>query len=467
MLFHTFKFLIFFVLFFAVYWALRRHTWRMRWLLLGSVVFYMSWIPWHICLILFSAGVDYFMAQRIEETQSPRLKRCFLVLSIGTNLGLLMFFKYFNFFLSNVEATLAPLGLSVATLRLDLILPLGISFYTFETISYIVDVYLGKTRAVRSALDYALYIMFFPHLVAGPIVRPYDFLPQLRRPKRFSWQRMQVGAQLFTMGLFKKAIVADHLATLVDPVFAAPGQFSSAAIWLGVLAYAGQIYCDFSGYSDMALGLAHTLGFHLPLNFNMPYFAASITEFWQRWHISLSTWLRDYLYIPLGGNRGGTFLTCRNLMITMLLGGLWHGASWTFLIWGFYHGLLLVLHRLIPWPAWLAHSWTRPLRMATTFLCVAIGWVFFRAISLEAALEILRRMFQPMAGLPLEPVLWATGCTLLALLFSMHLVATLWPVARWRTRIPAPVFGVVLGLLLVTALVLFPATEKAFIYFQF
>lgn len=467
MLFHSFKFLVFFVLFFAIYWAIKPHVWRMRWLLLGSIVFYMSWIPWHISLILFSAGVDYFLAMRIERSDRPGLRKLFLFLSIGTNLGLLLFFKYFNFFLGNLDAALAPMGLSVAALRLDLMLPLGISFYTFETISYIVDVYLGKVHAVRSPLDYALYIMFFPHLIAGPIVRSHDFLPQLRRPKRFSWERMQVGAQLFTLGLFKKAIIADHLATLVDPVFAHPGQFGSASIWLAVLAYAAQIYCDFSGYSDMALGLAHTLGFHLPINFNMPYFAVSITEFWQRWHISLSTWLRDYLYIPLGGNRGSTFQTCRNLMATMLLGGLWHGASWTFLFWGLFHGLLLVVHRLVPWPAWFSQSWTKPLRMATTFFCVAVGWVFFRALTLEAALEILGRMFRPVAGLTLEPVMWMTGIVLLSLIFAAHLLANLWRLDGWRPRIPAPAYGVALGLLLVLALVLYPATEKAFIYFQF
>jgi len=467
MLFHSFKFLVFFVVFFAIYWAIKPHVWRMRWLLLGSIVFYMSWIPWHISLILFSAGVDYFLAMKIERSNRPSLRKLLLLMSIGTNLGLLLFFKYFNFFLSNLDAALAPLGLSVAALRLDLILPLGISFYTFETISYIVDVYQGKVRAVRSPLDYALYIMFFPHLIAGPIVRSHDFLPQLRRPKRFSWERMQVGAQLFTLGLFKKAIIADHLATLVDPVFAQPGLYGSASIWLAVLAYAAQIYCDFSGYSDMALGLAHTLGFHLPINFNMPYFAVNITQFWQRWHISLSTWLRDYLYIPLGGNRGGTLLTCRNLMATMLLGGLWHGASWTFLLWGLYHGLLLVVHRLMPWPAWLSRPWTQPLRMATTFFCVAIGWVFFRALTLEAALEILGRLFRPVAGLTLEPVLWTTGLALLGLILLAHLAATLWRLEGWRPRIPAPVYGMALGLLLVLALVLYPATEKAFIYFQF
>lgn len=467
MLFHSFKFLVFFVVFFAVYWSVKAHVWRMRWLLLGSIVFYMSWIPWHIVLILFSAGVDYFLAMRIEQSRRPQWRKIYLALSISTNLGLLVFFKYFNFFLGNLDAVLTPMGLSVAALRLDLVLPLGISFYTFETISYIVDVYLGKVRAVQSPLEYALYIMFFPHLIAGPIVRSHDFLPQLRRPKRFSWERMQVGAQLFTLGLFKKAIIADHLATLVDPVFAQPGVYSSAAVWLAVLAYAGQIYCDFSGYSDMALGLAHTLGFHLPINFNMPYFAANISEFWQRWHISLSTWLRDYLYIPLGGNRGSRWQTCRNLMITMLLGGLWHGASWTFLFWGFYHGALLVVHRLIPWPQWFSHPWMKPLRVATTFLSVAIGWVFFRAVTWEVAVEILHRLFQTAAGITFDAAGWRVGPLLLGLLFVSHLLGTGFRVERWRPWIPAPAYGVALGLLLVLAFVLFPATEKAFIYFQF
>src|SRR5262245_19119751 len=379
MLFHSFAFFAFFWVVFAVYWILRQHRHRLAWLLFASCVFYMVWNPWLISLILFSASVDFFMAIQLEHIQSPRARRGLLVLSITTNLSLLAFFKYANFFLDSVHGCAGWLGWHYTSPALELILPLGISFYTFETISYIVDVYQGRTKAERSLLDYALYIMFFPHLIAGPIVRPRDFLPQLKLRKLFSYGRFYVGLKLFLLGLVKKAVLADQLAGVVEPVFKDPEAFGSAAVWLAVLCYAMQIYCDFSGYSDMARGIAHTLGYKLPANFNLPYLAANITDFWRRWHISLSSWLRDYLYIPLGGNRNGVAQTYRNLILTMLLGGLWHGASWTFVAWGLYHGVLLALHRVCPRPRWTGHVLLRPFAVAGTFLLVCVGWVFFRA----------------------------------------------------------------------------------------
>ena len=367
MLFPTLIFLAFFAVVFTVYWSLSNPRHRLLWLLFASLYFYASWNLWLITLIVFSASVDYTVALVLERVKTPWKRRALLILSITTNLSLLAFFKYVNFFLDTVYTVQGFFGVTPSRTFLDIVLPLGISFYTFETISYIVDVYQGKVKPVRNPLDYALYIMFFPHLVAGPIVRPRDFLPQIRRKKTWNWDRMQLGLQLFFLGLFKKAVLADHLAAIVDPIFQTPGAYGSSALWLGVLGYAAQIYCDFSGYSDMAIGLAHMLGFHLPANFNMPYFAANIAEFWRRWHISLSRWLRDYLYIPLGGARKGTVAMCRNLILTMLLGGLWHGASWTFIVWGLYHGTLLALHKVIPWPRWLGLPWAKPLCVATTF----------------------------------------------------------------------------------------------------
>src|SRR5262245_46274243 len=282
MLFQTFSFAVFFAAVFAVYWALRRHRHRMAWLLAASFVFYGSWNPWLVALIVFSASVDYATALLLERTAAPGRRRLLLLLSIGTNLGLLAFFKYANFFLESAYALADLLGARGERALYDIVLPLGISFYTFETISYIVDVYQGKVRAVRNPLDYALYIMFFPHLLAGPIVRPREFLPQLRRRKRFSWDRAQLGLQFFLIGLFKKAVLADNVAEVIDPVFKDPAAFGTAAAWLAVVGYAVQVYCDFSGYSDMAVGLAHLLGFHLPANFHLPYFAANIAEFWRR-----------------------------------------------------------------------------------------------------------------------------------------------------------------------------------------
>ena len=379
MLFHSYAFFLLFTITAVVYWSIKDEPKRVLWLVVASIVFYANWNPWLVFLILFTAVFDFFIAQRIEAAVSLRSRKLLLVSSLLVSLSLLAFFKYTNFLIDTGSSLLYWFGFEPPKTMLRIILPLGISFYTFETISYVVDVYLGRIKAERNALNYALFLMFFPHLIAGPIVRPGFFLPQVKRRKFLNWESIQVGARLFLLGLFKKAVIADQIAILVDPVFANPQTCSSATIWAAVLCYAVQIYCDFSGYSDMAIGTAYALGYHLPENFNMPYFSLNIAEFWRRWHMSLATWLRDYLYIPLGGNRHGRLKTYRNLMITMLLGGLWHGAGWTFVFWGFYHGVLLAVHRALPWPSWLDKKVFIPLRWATTFLCVCIGWVFFRA----------------------------------------------------------------------------------------
>ncbi len=343
-----------------------------------------------------------------------------------------------------------------------------------------VDVYRGQTRAERNLANFLLFILFFPHLVAGPIVRASDFLPQIHRHKHFSWVRAQVGVQYLIMGVIKKLAIADRLAQFVDPVFhdPGPGAFKSYAVWVAVIAYAIQIYCDFSGYTDMAIGCAHLLGYRLAINFNMPYLSVNVSEFWRRWHISLSSWLRDYLFIPLGGSRGGGWKTCRNLLIVMTLGGLWHGASWPFVAWGVLHGLFLVAHRGLR-----SLCEARPvlervlqsvpglvLRWSLTLLCVLIAWVFFRAGaeagSFGTAWEVLRRMFVPTGGLgtPLhDSGLWYT----VAFLVVCHVIGSLgwWP---WiQKRLPAPVLGTGYAAALTLALLLAPPAGKAFIYFQF
>jgi alginate O-acetyltransferase complex protein AlgI len=501
--FPTSAFLAYFVTIAAVYWALPRHRWRMVWLLAASCAFYMSWHPWLILLIVASASVDYVVALVLETVAVPWKRRLLLTLSISVNLGLLGFFKYTNFLLDSANSLFCLIGVEYRWPLLDkLLLPLGISFYTFEAISYVVDVYRGRLRPVRSLLDYALFIMFMPHLAAGPIVRPRDFLPQLHRRKRFDWYRGTVGLLIFLVGLFKKAIIADHLAPVLEPIFADPAAWSSSAVWLGTLAFAVQIYCDFSGYSDMAMGLAHLLGFKLPLNFHMPYFAANISEFWRRWHISLSSWLRDYLYIPLGGSRGSSWATYRNLMLTMLLGGLWHGASWTFVFWGGFHGLLLALHRA--WgqlqiadcrlqieksrtgdnvqrgrkqstPASICNLQSAicnlelrsAFKVVLTFLCVCIGWVFFRAQTFGAAATMLARLAWPTAGRHLDFASSLLVAACLALVFAAHLVGTFGNArVLWR-RSPAPVLGGAMAALLLLVLLLFPESTVGFIYFQF
>lgn len=458
----------YFCVVFLVYWSIRTQRRRLLWLLAASCFFYMSWNPWFILLIFASTSVDYLVALQVERTPDPTRRRLLVLLSVAVNLSILAGFKYALFALRTTQTLCTALGIPVAMPTLDVILPLGISFYTFEAISYVVDVYRGKIAAIRSPLDYALYILFFPHLVAGPIVRSGDFVPQLGRHKRFSWLRLQAGIELFVLGLIKKAVIADHLAqAVVDPVFASPGTYGSAALWLATLGYALQIYGDFSGYSDMAIGLAHMLGFKLPANFNMPYFAGNIAEFWRRWHISLSSWLRDYLYVPLGGNRHGTWSTYRNLLLTMALGGLWHGANWTFILWGAYHGMLLALHRACPKPAWFQSLWFRPVAGLTTFLSVCIGWVFFRAQSLTDALTILRGLFAPTAGevLTESSVHLALACA--AVMLLGHLLGTFVRLRRLEQRLQVGVAGAALAAVVIMYFLLLPQDSKGFIYFQF
>ncbi len=468
------QFFAFFVPIFLVYWALPWHRARTALLLGASFYFYASWNPVLALLICASTTIDFFLARGIEASSNPRRRRLLLTINILANLGLLCYFKYVNFFLDSLRQTLAAAGMETALRPLAVILPVGISFYTFEAINYMVDVYRGHVKAERSLPHFMLFILFFPHLVAGPIVRARDFLPQIGRRKRWSWPRLQVGVQFFLMGLFKKLAIADRMAQFVDPVFADPAAFKTGAVWVAVLAYALQIYCDFSGYTDMALGCAHLLGFHLARNFDMPYLATNISEFWRRWHISLSSWLRDYLFIPLGGSRGGTWQTCRNLMITMTLGGLWHGASWTFVAWGLLHGLLLVVHRGVRGfcearPTLDAVLRTPPgmlLRGGLTFLFVCVGWVFFRATTFGTAAEVLRRMFVIEGGR--SSALHSMGMWYTVLFVVLcHVVAATGVWKRVSLRIPAPVLGCAYSLALTFALLLAPPTSKAFIYFQF
>ncbi|HBZ56186.1 MAG TPA: MBOAT family protein [Syntrophobacteraceae bacterium] len=467
MLFHSYAFFLLFTITAVVYWSMKNEPKRVLWLVAASVVFYANWNPWLVFLILFTAAFDFYIAQHIETTTSPPRRKLLLILSLVVSLSLLAFFKYTNFLLDTGWSVLHWFGFQPPRSVLKIVLPLGISFYTFETISYVVDVYLGRIKAERNPLDYALFLMFFPHLIAGPIVRPGHFLPQVKRHKFLNWERVQMGARLFLLGLLKKAVIADQVANLVDPVFANPAACSSGTLWAAVLCYSVQIYCDFSGYSDMAIGAAHALGYHLPENFNMPYFSLNIAEFWRRWHISLSSWLRDYLYIPLGGNRHGTAKTYRNLMITMLLGGLWHGAGWTFVFWGFYHGLLLAVHRAVPWPSWLGKKAFIPFRWATTFLCVCIGWVFFRAQKFSDAWLILRRMFVPTQGIVLPTRVTMLVAAVLALVFAAHVLGKLvnWDRVEQRVAFPLVAATMAVGFLLVQ--ILMPDKGGAFIYFQF
>ena len=473
MLFCSEQFLVFFSLVFLAYWALPWHRARVYLLLVASFYFYASWNRWLALIIGVSTTIDYFVARGMDAAEIPWRRKALMSVTIVANLGLLCYFKYANFFLHSLEETLRAAGSTASLPVLKVILPIGISFYTFEAINYAVDVYRKHVRAERNLAHFMLFITFFPHLVAGPIVRARDFLPQIARPKRWDWARLQVGAQFFLMGLFKKTI-ADRMAIFADPIFADPEQYRTSAIWLGVLAYALQIYCDFSGYTDMALGAAHMLGYKLAQNFNLPYASLNVSEFWRRWHISLSSWLRDYLFIPLGGSRGSNWKTNWNLLITMTLGGLWHGASWTFVAWGVLHGALLIGHR-----QFRSFCQTRPklagllatppgalARMGLTFFTICLAWVFFRATTFAAASTIFQCMFTWHAGKPL-PMSRFSLALLTGVVVVSHALALSGGWKKYSVRIPAPVLGVSYAVVLTLALVLSPDAGKAFIYFQF
>ncbi len=488
MLFCSQQFAFFFAVVWTLYWALpyafRFRCWapgqepwhrgRVYLLLAASFYFYASWNKWLALIICVTTAMDYFVARGMEATTSTRYRRLLLLLSLVVNLGLLVYFKYANFFLRSVEDALNAAGATASLPVLKVILPIGISFYTFEAINYTVDVYRRRVKAEPSLANFMLFITFFPHLVAGPIVRARDFLPQIRRRKRADWVRLQVGVQFFLLGLFKKLAIADRMALYADPVFKEPDLYATHIVWLAVIAYTLQIYCDFSGYTDMALGAAHMLGYHLAKNFDLPYAARNVSEFWHRWHISLSTWLRDYLFIPLGGSRGSRRQTERNLMLTMTLGGLWHGANWTFVVWGILHGAALILHRRFrefvkPRPKLDATLQSPPAALgcvALTLIFVMCGWVFFRAETFTQAATMFHRMFvrQPGRGMPLNE----TGlfCTIGLVVFC-HLLSYFGLWQRFSQRLPAPVLGFSYAVVLTFALLLAPDAGKAFIYFQF
>lgn len=338
----TFAFFLFFVL--SIYFFLS-HRYQNLFLLAASYVFYAWWDYRFLALLLFSTVWDYFLGAALILAPTPARRKLLLILSLVGNLGLLGFFKYFGFFVTSAAHLLELLGFQPHLPVLHILLPAGISFYTFQSMSYVIDLYRGKIAPARSFLDFALALTFFPHLVAGPIQRADTLLRQIELPRLLTWNHFRTGLLLMLLGYFKKCAIADSLAPFVDRIFLHPERCSSFLLLLGLYFFAFQIYADFSGYTDIARGVSRLFGFELVINFNQPYFATSITDFWRRWHISLSTWLRDYLYIPLGGNRHGGLYTYRNLFITMLLGGLWHGASWTFVLWGGLHGLFLSLHK--------------------------------------------------------------------------------------------------------------------------
>jgi len=391
MLFDTPIFIFFLTVVVAGYWCLKFRD-QNRFLLVASYFFY-GWWDWRFLLLMIgSTLIDYFIAIKIADTEDPRVRKGLLVLSLIINFSILGFFKYFNFFADSLAGALSGIGIHASLPVLRIILPPGISFYTFQEVAYIVDVYSGKLPASRSFLDYGLFISLFPHLIAGPIQRPSHLLPQVQKPREWDSEKAFSGLLLILEGLFRKCVIADNCALIANAAFGGSfGKPSLPVALLGMYAFAWQIYGDFSGYSSIARGCAQLMGFHFMVNFRQPYFAESIQDFWRRWHISLSTWLRDYLYIPLGGNRHGERKTYRNLMLTMLLGGLWHGANWTFVIWGGLHGSGLSAERKFrnetDARGGVVWKW---LRRIFIFHVVCLAWIFFRAQSLSAAWAMLK-----------------------------------------------------------------------------
>ncbi len=476
MLFNSLTFFAFFAVVFLLYLALP-HRGQNRWLLAASYLFYGAWDWRCLFLLMFTTTTDFLIGQAIARSSSPRTRKSWVTASAVLDLGILGFFKYFNFFTDSLAVLLESLGFHASFPLLRIILPVGISFYTFQSMSYVIDVYRGVLPPARRWSDVALYVAFFPQLVAGPIERATNLLPQVQQPRIVSDYGIGHGAYLILWGMFQKVFIADNICHMADAAFSQPsGQ--ALAVLLGVYAFAIQIYCDFSGYSNIARGLAMMFGFRLMLNFRNPYFATNPSDFWKRWHISLSTWLRDYLYIPLGGNRDGSARTQRNLMLTMLLGGLWHGAAWTYVAWGFYHGILLVGHRLlekiIP-PAgklnrFLAKGPGRALCMGVFFHLICISWLLFRADSITQAGTMLHTLLTGWANRPDGPALAHQVFTLA--FYGLPLFA----MECWQYRSGDPLVALkaprlvraLLYLALFYGIVIFGENHaQSFIYFQF
>jgi D-alanyl-lipoteichoic acid acyltransferase DltB (MBOAT superfamily) len=481
MSFTTVSFLAFCIVFFTGY-ALLRGRPRAYWLLLASAVFYGSWDARFLALLVGSVFVDFFVALAVARAEGARRKRLLLI-SISFNLGVLAFFKYAGFFVESASELLTKLGVANSAPVLEIVLPVGISFYTFQTLSYTVDVYRRRLPPSRDLLDFALYVMFFPQLVAGPIERAERLLPQMQAVSRAPWRPDPSGLALIALGLFKKIALADGIRSYAD-AFSAPDRAFPAALWFATYAFAFQIYWDFSGYSDVAVGLARLLGVELMSNFRAPYAATGPSDFWRRWHISLSEWLRDYLYIPLGGNRGSALRTQRNLLLTMLLGGLWHGAAWHFVLWGAFHGVLLCAARLLArrspaLQALQSRPWLRPLQTLAFFHVTCLGWALFRAQTLDACIQVWRKLLL-FEGLQLRP--WLAHLRELQELAPISLCFALFACAwllqylqpRSSKDLVAQIWGwpllpraLTVASLAYLAMLLAPLKPPAFIYFQF
>ncbi|WP_431160418.1 MBOAT family O-acyltransferase [Flagellimonas beolgyonensis] len=470
MLFNSLEYLIFLPVVFFLYWFATNKNLRIQnlLLLLSSYVFY-GWWDWRfLSLIIFSSILDYCVGLKLDGTQVDVVRKRWLYVSLISNLGLLAIFKYFNFFAESFSTAMLGLGWKVDNLTLDIILPVGISFYTFQTLSYTLDIYRGKFNATKDWLVFFTYVSFFPQLVAGPIERASHLIPQIEKKRSFNEKWFNEGIFQIFIGLFRKIVIADNLAVYVDTVYGNPDIYGSSTVLIATIFYSFQIYFDFAGYSDIAIGTAKLFGFEFNPNFNFPYFSKSITEFWRRWHMSLSFWLRDYLYISLGGNRKGIKITYRNLMITMLLGGLWHGSSWNFVIWGGIHGVLLSIEKFTK------SKWNFKVSpiigVCYTYLVVLYSWIFFRAQSFSDAVAILKKLTFPNLETPfignINSFIVSLVMLLIGLSFDFFLFKKNQIVEDFGSMISTKklVSLVVISIMLLT---LFYSSSNNFIYFQF
>lgn len=481
MFFDTPIYLLFLTLVVVVYWQLGRRGQNIL-LLIASYFFY-GWWDWRFLgLIFLSTVVDYFCAHFIESASNPAQRRGALWLSITLNLGFLGFFKYCNFFIDSFQTVLESVGIHVSANTLQILLPPGISFYTFQALAYIVDVYFKRLKPAGSIIDYALFISLFPHLIAGPIQRPSHLLPQVQSPRLYSADKFLSGLLLIVTGLFRKCVIADNCALLADGAFGGKlGEPNIFILAIGVYAFAWQIYGDFSGYSNIARGSAQLLGFHFMVNFRQPYLATSLQDFWHRWHISLSTWLRDYLYIPLGGNRNGQIQTYLNLILTMTIGGFWHGANWTFIVWGSMHGTVLSVERIFRelcgtraveqnvGPAikrirFWASIWVKRILI---FHVVCLGWVFFRAETTGVAFDLIYRGMTTFEWIPLYSTAMIFLAAFITPLFAIDLINERRNEEYLLER-THPYTRVVIAMSFVVLTLMFAGSKSnAFIYFQF
>ena len=472
MLFNSWAYALFLPVVVAAYYCLN-HRAQNYFLLAASYFFYGCWDYRFSLLMAFSTVVDYVVAREMARSEDQRRRKRYLLVSLVTNLGILACFKYFNFFVDSLAQLCAALGIPAHLPTLRIVLPVGISFYTFQALAYTIDVYRRDHPPAQSFLDFALYVCYFPHLVAGPIQR-YMLLEQIQKERRTGWQQIWSGCALILIGLVRKVAIADSLAAEVDRAFTQPQELASLELLLGLYLFSLQIYCDFAGYTDIARGSSRLLGIELMVNFQHPYFSTSITEFWRRWHLSLSTWLRDYLYISLGGSRHGRLKTYRNLMLTMLLGGLWHGANWTFVVWGGLHGLYLAGHKLLlgdrpalvenrsrTWRQWPADL----VKMVLTFHLVALTWIFFRSDGFASAWHYLTGILACRGGWPRDGVLSLATSLLLLLIIDVpqyrrndHTAVMHWP---WALR------GAVYASLVWAIFAMRSDSSVPFIYFQF